>query len=303
MRNRELIATCAARPTRGRHPRSDTLAADDSSAPARSPLGPLRRRLRFLRPDDRRTGGHAAEQARPGPRATPPPRRQRLLGSRTRDRYRGAPLRRAPVPHLQPAGVGLRAPVHRVHRLPAPGVRPLQRPGLPVPDGAGAGQSVLRPLFHARRGAGVDPRAGQRDPDRGRAEPGGEGDLADRPPALRGVRQALHRQAVADRSQGAARLQHHQAAGALHVRQPLLQRHLRGAAGRRVHRLAAEHGRRRAHRGAVRHRLVRRARPAAGRQPRRAGDLHRPPGPLLRLRRRPAGVAHAGLRARGAADG
>ena len=37
------------------------------------------------------------------------------------------------------------------------------------------------------------------------AEPRGEGDLADRPPALRGVRQGLHRQAVADRPQRTAR--------------------------------------------------------------------------------------------------
>ena len=81
-------------------------------------------------------------------------------------------------------------------------------------------------------------------------EPRGEGDLTDRPSALRGVRQGLHRQAVADRSHGTACGQHHPAAGALHVRQPLLQRHLRGAAGRRVHRVAEEHGRRRPHRGA-----------------------------------------------------
>lgn len=44
--------------------------------------------------------------------------------------------------------MGLRASVHRVHRLPAPGVRPAQRAGLPVPDGAGPGQPVLRALLH-----------------------------------------------------------------------------------------------------------------------------------------------------------
>ena len=102
---------------------------------------------------------------------------------------------------------------------------------------------------------------------------------------------------------GTARGQHHPAAGALHLQQPLLQRHLRRPAGRRVHRVAEEHGRRRPHRGAAGHRLVRRPRPTASRQPGRAGRLHRPAGPLLRLRRRPARLAHTGFRGRGAADG
>ncbi len=70
---------------------------------------------------------------------------------------------------------------------------------------------------------------------RRRPEPRREGHLADRPSAVRGVRQGLHRQAVADRPQGVAGGQHHPAAGALHLRQPLLQRHLRGPAGQRLH--------------------------------------------------------------------
>ncbi len=48
---------------------------------------------------------------------------------------------------------------------------------------------------------------------------------------------------------------HHPAAGALHVQQPLLQRHLRGAPGRRLHRLAGAHGRPPEHRGAAEHRF------------------------------------------------
>ena len=104
--------------------------------------------------------------------------------------------------------------------------------------------------------------------DRGRPEPRGEGDLADRPTALRGVRQGLHRQAVADRPQRPTRGQHRSAAGPLHLRQPLLQRHLRGPARRRLHRVAGEHGRRRAHRGAPRHRLVRRAATSCARRAR-----------------------------------
>ena len=46
--------------------------------------------------------------------------------------------------------------------------------------------------------------------------------------------------------------------GALHVQQPLLQRHLRGPARRRLHRLAGAHGRPPEHRRAARRRLLRR---------------------------------------------
>ena len=99
-------------------------------------------------------------------------------------------------------------------------------------------------------------------------------------PALRGVRQGLHRQAVADRPHRAARRRHQPAAGALHLRQPLLQRHLRGSAGRRLHGVATEHGRRRPHRGQAEHRLVRRARPTARRQSRTAPVVYT--GPLDR---------------------
>ena len=137
--------------------------------------------------------GHAARQAGPRRRATAAHRRQRVLGARTADRDRGAQVRRAPVPHLQQAGVGVRQPVHRLHRLPAPGVRDAQRAGVPVPDGPGPGVAVLRPLLLPGRGARADRRAGVRDRDRRSAEPRGEGDLADRPAAVRGVRQGLHR--------------------------------------------------------------------------------------------------------------
>ena len=49
----------------------------------------------------------------PGPRAPPPPRRQRLQREGARDRHRGAQVRRPPLPHLQREGVGVRQPVHR----------------------------------------------------------------------------------------------------------------------------------------------------------------------------------------------
>ena len=69
-------------------------------------------------------------------------------------------------------------------------------------------------------------------------QPRGEGDQPDRPPPVRGVHPRLHRQAVADRPAGARRGHHHSAAGALHLRQPLLQRHVRGPAARWLHRMA-----------------------------------------------------------------
>ena len=91
---------------------------------------------------------------------------------------------------------------------------------------------------HPRRGARPDRRAGQRDRHRRGVEPRGEGDQPDRAPALRGVHQGLHRQAVADRPDPAERGHHHPAPGALQLRQPVVQRHLRGPAGRRLHGVA-----------------------------------------------------------------
>ena len=176
-------------------------------------------------------------------RAPLPPRRQRLQRGRAGDRHRGAQVRRAPVPHLQQAGLGLRQPVHDLHELPAPGLREVPGAGLLVPDEPRAHQPVLRQGPHARRGARADRPAGQRDRHRGRDQPRGEGDQPDRPPALRGVRQGLHRQAVADRPHRAERGHHHPPPGPLHLRQPLLQRHLRGPAHRRLHRLADPDGR------------------------------------------------------------
>ena len=94
--------------------------------------------------------------------------------------------------------------------------------------------------------------------DTGEAELRGEGDLPDRAPALRGVHQGLHRQAVADRPHQAERGHHHPAPGPLQLRQPLVQRHPRGPPGRRLHRLADEDGRPPQHRGPPRDRLLRR---------------------------------------------
>ena len=90
---------------------------------------------------------------------------------------------------------------------------------------------------------------------------------------------------------------HHPAARPVHLRQPLLPGHVRGPADRRLRGLPHRDGGRPARRGRDRDRLLRRARPAAAG---RAGRLHRPARPLLRLPRGPAVVAHAGLRAGGA---
>ena len=72
---------------------------------------------------DRRALRQRAGPAGARPRPPPPHRRQRLQRARAGDRHRGAPVRRAPVPHLERAGLGVRQPVHRVHRLPAPGLQ------------------------------------------------------------------------------------------------------------------------------------------------------------------------------------
>ena len=127
-----------------------------------------RRRLRPVRTDDRRTLCQRARPEGPGGRAAAPHRRQRLQRGRPGDRDRDARLRRAPLPHLEPEGVGLRQPVHLVHELPAPGVRPVRRAGLLAADEPRADQPVLREDAHPRRGAHPDRRAGERDRHRRR---------------------------------------------------------------------------------------------------------------------------------------
>src|SRR3954454_21783830 len=192
--------------------------------------------------------------------------------------------------------MGVRQPLHDVHRLPAPRLRALPGPGLLLPDEPGADQPVLRPQPHPRRGPRADRGAVERDRHRSRAEPRGEGDQPDRAAALRGVRQGLHRQAVADRPQGAEPRHHQPAPGPLHLRQPLLQRHLRRSAHRRLHRVADPDGRSPEDRGPARHRLLRRGRRLPGPGPDR---LHRPRRRVLRQQRGPAVVAHRRPRARG----
>ena len=123
----------------------------------------------------------------------------------------------------------------------------------------------------------------------GRREPRGEGDQPDRPPALRGVHQGLHRQAVADRPDRAERGHHHPPPGALHLRERLVQRHPRGAPHRRLHRVADPDGRAPEHRGPAGDRLLRGRRRVQGQGPDR---LHRPGRRVLRQLRGTAVLAH-----------
>ena len=197
----------------------------------------------------------------------------------------------------QPAGVGLRAPVHRLHRLPAPRLRACTT-GRPTSSrwasawcrssSASTSPPTRRAQLIAEQAAEIDTADAQNLEEKAIS-------LIGRPLYEAFVKDYTAKQWQTDPKELPA-AQHHPAAGALHLRQPLLQRHLRGSARRRLHRVAGEHGRRRPHRGAAGHRLVRRPRRAARREPGRARRLHRPAGPLLRLRRRPAGLAHARFR-------
>ena len=198
----------------------------------RRPPRPGRRRLRLLRAHHRRALRHRAGPEGPRARAPPPPRRQRLQrGRRPRPASRcTCTARTSSTPPTRRSGsTSTGSPTFT--ELPAPRLRASTRArSTRFPMNLGADQPVLRQEPHARRGARADRRAGQRDRHRRGDEPRGEGDQPDRPPALRGVRQGLHRQAVADRPHGAERGHHHAAPGPLQLRQPLLQRHLRGPA-------------------------------------------------------------------------
>ena len=287
--------------------RSDTLAADDSSfSPGRcalppGPIRPLRRRLRILRPDDRRAHRHAARTSASwwstGARtsgATPTPNPSRRPASRC--------TATAPTSSTPPTQrvwdyvrqftefTGYQHRVFALHNGQA----------YQFPMGLGLVSQFFGRYF---------------TPDEARAliaEQAAEIDTADaqnleekaisligRPLYEAFVKGYTAKQWQTDPKElpaaNIARL-----AGAVHVRQPLLQRHLRGPARRRLHRVAGEHGRRRAHRGSAGHRLVRRPRRTSRCQPGRPGGVHRTAGPLLRLRRGQARLAHLGLRARGA---
>ena len=120
----------------------------------------------------------------------------------------------------------------------------------PMPINLGTINQFFRASMGPARGAGTDPGAGRRTGRHRSAEPQRQGHPADRPPALRGVHQALHRQAVADGPQGPAGGDHLPAARALQLRQPLLQRQVRGPADGRLHGVDRADGGPPEHRGA-----------------------------------------------------
>ena len=103
---------------------------------------------------------------------------------------------------------------------------------------------TINQFFHAHytpaEAKALIERAGGRAGRHRSGQPERQGHPAHRPPAVRGVHQELHRQAVADRPVRAAGRHHQAPARALQLRQPLLQGHVGGPARRRLHRVDGE---------------------------------------------------------------
>ena len=184
---------------------------------------------------------------RRGVRAPPAPRRQRLVDGRRADRDRGARVRLAPVPHVQPAGLGLRPAVHRLHRLPAHGLDPA-RAAAPTrcrSTSARCAHSSTGRSPRTRPGPGRRPGGG----DRSTAAP--IDNLEDKAVSLVGrpLYEAFVRGYTAKQWQTDPRHLPAEVISRLPVRytfdNSLLRRHVPGPAGRRLHRLADPAGRRR----------------------------------------------------------
>ena len=257
--------------------------------------GPRRRRLRLLRPHHRRALRQRAGPQGPRARAPPPPRRQRLQrGRRPRPASRcTSTARTSSTPPTRRSGsTSTGSPTSPTTSTGSSRKYQGQVYSFPM-NLALINQFFGKSHTPDEARALIAEQASEIDTEDA-AQPRGEGDQPDRAPALRGVRQGLHRQAVADRPHGAERRHHHAAPGPLHLRQPLLQRHLRGPAGRRLHRVADPDGRPPEHRGAARDRLLRRRRRVQGQGPDR---LHRPGRRVLRQLRGPAVLAHRRPRA------
>ena len=201
--------------------------------------------------------------------------------------------------------MGVRQPVHDVHGLPAPRLHEPPGRGLPDADQPRHDQPVLRRGLHAptrpaRWSPSRPPSSTPRTPRTSRRR---AISLIGRPLYEAFIRGYTAKQWQTDPDE-LPRRDHQPAAGALHLRQPLLQRHLRGPADRRLHRVARADGRPPEHRGAARRPTssTSRSREQDGDRRPGAGRLHRPGRPLLRLRRGRAVLAHARLRARGRCD-
>ena len=197
-----------------------------STRPRSRPAG--RRRLRLLRPHDRRALRQRARPPGAGARAPAPPRWERLPRAQAETgievhKYGAHLFHTSNEKVWGTSTASRRSPTTSTVSSAIPG------PGLySAAHEPGVDQPVLRQEPHSRRGARPIAEQGERDPDRGRHEPRGEGDQPDRSPCLTRPHQGLHRQAVADRPDATERGHHHPAAGPLHVRQPVLQRHHEG---------------------------------------------------------------------------
>ena len=119
------------------------------------------RRRGPVRPDHRTAGGGV--RGRPGRdhRCAQPHRRQRVQLYRRGDRCRNPPIRCPPVPYFHQTRLGLRQPLHRIHRLRASRVRHARRRGLPAANQSRHHQPVLPGGLHARRGEAAHRRAGR----------------------------------------------------------------------------------------------------------------------------------------------
>lgn len=112
--------------------------------------------------------------------------------------HRSASVRGPPVPHQQRARVGVREPVHHVHQLRAQGLHLACGRGVRDAGEPGHDQPVLPGGVLAGRSAGPHRGTGRRVGGQDPGELRGEGHQPDRPPAVRSLHQALHREAVAD---------------------------------------------------------------------------------------------------------
>ena len=123
----------------------------------------------LLRPDHRRAG--AAELGRRSRSSTGATTSAATRTARTsRDRDRGAPLRRAPVPHVEPAGVGVRQPLHRRSPTTCTASTRSTGRGVPAADQPRHDQPVLpRRPRPTRRGRSSHEQAGELDAGRRRA--------------------------------------------------------------------------------------------------------------------------------------
>ena len=271
------------RPTAGSAPRGS------SSARAECDERPRRRRVRVLRTDDRGTCRDRARPHRAGHRPPRPHRRQRVQRRRPDDGHRGAPVRRAPVPHVERARLGVRQPLHRhsprtstrCTRTTTASSSRCRSTSARSTSSSGAAHSPAeaRDLIAAQAG--------------GVRRAGSAANLEEKAISLIGrpLYEAFIRDYTAKQWQTDPTELPAEVISRLPVRYNYDNRYfndtLRGPSRRRVHRVDRAHGRPPEHRRQARHRLLRRV--AADQQVRdgrqRAGRVHRAGRPVLRLRR------------------